>query len=135
MKKFMSVLTAVAVAAAFTTVALAADQGAAKTEKAAKPDKPKRAQFTGEITALDAAANSLTVKHSTKDESKTFKTDARTKVATADKEDATLADLKVGDKVVVMADDAGLAKSIKPHVKKDAAPKDEKKEGKKEAKE
>lgn len=121
MKKFMSVLTAVAVAAMFTTVALAADEGAPKAVKA------KSHQFTGEITKVDAAAGSLDVKNS-KDDTKTFKTDAKTKVVTADKKDATVADLKVGDKVTVIADEAGLAIKIGPA--KTPAPK---KEGKKEA--
>lgn len=131
MKKYL-VSSLLAVAVALSSAAFAKD-GAAKPaegEKAAKGEKAagvKTSQFTGEITAVDAAANSLTVKHSTKDESKTFKTEGA-KVATADKKDATLADLKVGDKVLVAfveENGAAVAKKIGPA--KAPAPKGEKK--------
>jgi len=98
-----------------TAVMLSGSVFAADGEAAPKKEKgPKMSQFTGEITAVDAAANSLSVK---KDEdTKTFKAEGA-KVATADKKDATLADLKVGDKVTVMyVEDSGaaVAKRIGP---------------------
>jgi Cu/Ag efflux protein CusF len=117
MKKYL-VCSLLAVAVALSSSTFAEDGAAkpAKAEKAQKPDGPKTSQFTGEITAVDAKANSLTVKHSTKDESKTFKAEGA-KVATVDKKDATLADLKVGDKVRVQfveENGAAVAKKIGP---------------------
>jgi Cu/Ag efflux protein CusF len=112
MKKYL-VSSLLAVAVALSSSAFAADQGAAKPEKAAEV-KIKTHAFTGEITAVDAKANSLTVKK--KDESKTFKTEGA-KVRVVGKEDATLADLKVGDKVLVVSveeNGALVAKKIGP---------------------
>jgi hypothetical protein len=66
---------------------------------AAKPAKPARQQFTGTIESIDANAGTAVVKKST--ESKTFKISEKTKYATADKKEATITDIKVGDKVTV----------------------------------
>lgn len=127
MKKYL-VSSLLAVAVALSSSTFAADQGAAKPEKAAEV-KIKTHAFTGEITAVDAKANSLTAKNA-KDESKTFKAEGA-KVKTADKPDATLADLKVGDKVlVVYVEDNGalVAKKIGPvPVKKEGEKKHDKK--------
>lgn len=110
MKKYL-VCSLLAIAVAMSGTAFAAE--GAKPKKSAAAEKAKTHQLTGEITALDAAAGTLTVKG--KDGDKSFKTDAATKVATADKkEGAALADLKVGDKVLVIADEAGVAKKISP---------------------
>ena len=65
----------------------------------AKPEKPKSHQFTGVIESVDAKAGTLALKQ--RDDVKTFKTTAKTKVSTEEKKEAELADLKVGDKVVV----------------------------------
>ena len=97
---------------------------------------PKKAhkrghEFTGEITAVDAKACTLTVKHvKAEGEPKTFKVPADCKIVVApDKENATLADLKVGDKVHVMyMEDAGVLTAKKigpvPPVKKEGVKKE-----------
>lgn len=88
------------------------------------------AQVTGEVTAVDAKAMSITVKGK---KDVTAVVDDKTKI-TAGKDKKTLADVKAGDKVTVKfteADGKNTAKSIeiKPALaKKEAAPKAEKKE-------
>jgi len=62
--------------------------------------KPKRHQYTGDITAINAMGGTVIVKKEGA-ESKTFKIGEKTKYATADKKDAALTDIKVGDKVTV----------------------------------
>jgi hypothetical protein len=81
-------------------VALTAPVRAQDTNQpAAKPASPKRQQFTGVIESIDAKAETAVVKKGT--ESKTFKIGEKTKYATADKKEATITDIKVGDKVTV----------------------------------
>ncbi len=87
----------VAVAVAFTAPVRAEDTNAPAPAQA--PAKPKRQAFTGLVESIDAKAGSLVVKKGT--ESKTFKIVEKTRYATADKKDATAADIKVGDKVKV----------------------------------
>jgi hypothetical protein len=67
----------------------------------ATASKPKRQQYTGEVTAIDAKAGSLIVKKG--EDSKTFKIDEKTKYSTADKPKGTAAvtDINVGDKILV----------------------------------
>ena len=65
-----------------------------------KEAKAKVHDFTGAITAVDAAKGTVTVKNH-KDIEKTFAVTDTAKIATADKAVATLADLKVADKVTV----------------------------------
>ena len=126
-----------AAAMALSSAVYAEGEAAPKKEKAAKAagEAKKTSQFTGDITAVDEAAGTLSVKHSVKDETKSFKCAADCKVATAEKKDATIADLKVGDKVlVIFAEEGGaaVAKKIGPAkaaaAKKDPAEKKEKKE-------
>jgi Cu/Ag efflux protein CusF len=75
---------------------------------ATPPPKPKRKQFTGLVESIDAKAETVIVKKDT--ESKTFKIGEKTKFSTADKKDATIADIKVGDKVkVAYTEDNGVA--------------------------
>jgi Cu/Ag efflux protein CusF len=74
-------------------------------EAAAKPEKPKRHQFTGVIESVDAAAGTVIVKKD--QESKTFKVGEKTKYSTADKKDAALADLKTGEKLTVVYTEEG----------------------------
>jgi Cu/Ag efflux protein CusF len=62
--------------------------------------KPKPHAYTGDITAIDAKAGTVIVKKGEAD-SKTFKIGDKTKYSTADKKDAALTDIKVGDKVTV----------------------------------
>ena len=98
-------------------------QAAPKAAAAAPAAKTAGSTTIGEISALDATAGTLTVKN--KRGEKELKTDASTKVSTASKQDATLADLKVGDKVSVKYETVGgamIAKTIKPLAAKAAAP-------------
>ncbi len=91
----IAIATVIATGLVFTSATFAAEK-AAKGEKAAKPAAHA---FTGVIDAIDAAANTLTVKKG--EESKTITVNAETKISAPDKKEATLADLKVGDKVMV----------------------------------
>ena len=97
----VTTLGIVAVALAFAAPARGEEPAAAKPEKAA----PKH--FTGVIQSADATAG-VVVKNN-KDVSKTFKVSDKTKYSTADKKEAALADLKVGEKVTVAyTEDAGV---------------------------
>ncbi|HUK81415.1 MAG TPA: hypothetical protein VLZ12_02170 [Verrucomicrobiae bacterium] len=89
MKKLLLPIVAVAIALAFALPLRAEDEA-----------KPKKHQFTGEITKVDAAAKSVSVKNS-KGEEKSFTLTDKAKLSTKDKETAELSDLKVGDKVTV----------------------------------
>ena len=93
-------------AMAFSIAAVALSVAApVRAEDAAKPEKPKRHQFTGVIESVDAKAGSVIVKKDT--ESKTFKIVEKTKYSTTDKKEAALADIKVGDKVTVTYTEEG----------------------------
>ena len=71
----------------------------------APPPKPQRHQFTGEVASIDAKAGTVIVKKGS--ESKTFKITDKTRYSTTDKpRDAMLADIKVGDKVLVRYNEA-----------------------------
>ena len=114
MKKFLLSAVTVAVALAFA-LPLRAEE--------AKTEKPKPHQFTGEITKVDAAAKSITLKNS-KGEEKTFTLSDKAKVSTKDKEAAELSDLKVGDKVTAHyteQDGKMMASKINPPVSKKKA--------------
>ena len=115
MKRVLLSALAVVVALAFAVPSRAQD--------AAKPEKPKRHEFTGEIAKIDGT--SVTIKK--KDEEKTFTVSAKLKVAVPGKEAGELSDLKVGDKVTVsFTEDAGKNVAHKiTHA--DAKPKKEKK--------
>ena len=88
-----------AVGVAFAVAAQAAETGkVAAAEK--KVEKPKHQFFSGAIDAIDAKANTVTIKH--KDDTKTFQCADKCKFVTEDKKPgATLSDFKVGDKVLV----------------------------------
>ena|SRR5437870_799338 len=121
MKKFLLATAVIAVALAVALPARAADE-----KKAEKPETPKKRQYTGEVTKVDAAGKSITVKKGEGDE-KTFGVADKAKVATKDKEAAELSDLKVGDKVTVHYTEEGgkdVAHKIGPP---DSAKKKEKK--------
>jgi VCBS repeat-containing protein len=94
LQRGIAVLSVVAVALAIA-LPVRAEEKAVKKAKAASDH-----QFTGTITAVDATAGTLTAKNK-KEESKDFTCAADCKVHIALKEKATLADLKVGDKVTV----------------------------------
>ena len=118
MKKFLLATAVIAVALAVALPARAADEK--------KAEKPKKQQYTGEVTKVDAAGKSITVKKGEGDE-KTFSVADKAKVATKDKEAAELSDLKVGDKVTVHYTEEGgkdVAHKIGPP---DSAKKKEKK--------
>jgi hypothetical protein len=88
-------------------------------------------QVTGEVTAVDAKAKTVTVKGKKGDV--TVSTDDKTKV-TMGKEMKSVADVKVGDKVIVKyseADGKNVAKSI--GIKPAAAPAEKKTEAAKPA--
>jgi hypothetical protein len=89
MKKALLSVVAIAVALAFALPA--------RAQETAKPEKPKKHDFTGEITKIDAS--SITVKK--KEEEKTFTVGAKIKVVVPGKEAGEMKDLKVGDKVTV----------------------------------
>ena len=100
--RIAAVISLVAVGLAFTTTSFA------------KNKAPKSANFRGEIVSVDATANTIVAKN-TKVESQGFTVTADTKIAVGAKTDATLADLKAGDKVmVVYVEDGGklIAKKI-----------------------
>jgi Cu/Ag efflux protein CusF len=108
MKKSLLSIVALAVALAVALPVRAEDQ--------AKPEKPKQHQFTGEITKVDAAGKSVTLKNS-KGEEKTFTLADKAKISTKEKEAAELSDLKVGDKVTAHyteQDGKNLASKINP---------------------
>lgn len=97
-----------------------------RAEDAPKPEKPKRHQFTGVVESIDAKAGSAIVKKDA--ESKTFKIGDKTKYATLDKKEATVADIKVGDKVTVWYTEEGGVLTAAKIGPTDAAKKKEKEE-------
>jgi Cu/Ag efflux protein CusF len=95
-------------AVAFTASVRAQDTN----QPAAKPAKPARQQFTGTIESIDAKAETVIVKKGTT--SKTFKIGEKTKYSTADKKEAAITDIKVGDKVkVAYTEENGVATAHK----------------------
>ena len=112
MKKSIAIVLSLVLMLAFTAVTFAAEKAAAPAKKAVKK------QVTGEVTAVDAKANTLTVKGKSGDV--TVSTDDKTKVA-AGKAKKTLADVKVGDKVEVNYTEAD-GKNTASHVSIMAAP-------------
>jgi len=115
MKKAIAIVLSLVLMFAFTAVTFAAEKAAAPAEKkeaapakkeaapaakkeAAPAKKAAKKQVTGEVTAVDAKANTLTVKGKKGDV--TVSTDDKTKVV-AGKDKKTLADVKAGDKVTV----------------------------------
>src|SRR5258708_4156275 len=95
------VLSIAAVALGVTAPFRAEDAGPAAP-------KPKRQQFTGTVESIDAKAGTAVIKKGT--ESKSFKIGEKTKYATADKKEAAITDIKVGDKVkVAYSEEGGVA--------------------------
>ena len=95
----MKSLIRIATVAAIVAVGLAFASTSFAKEKGEKAAKPAAHVFTGVIDSIDATGNTLAVKKG--DESKTFSVNGDTKISTADKKEAALADLKAGDKVMV----------------------------------
>jgi Cu/Ag efflux protein CusF len=108
MKTLLNLLTILAMAATLASATFA-EQAAA--EKPA--EKAKTVKFTGRIAAIDTAAGTVTVKQDEGDKpvTKSFTTDAKTKVMTSAGSEA-FSDLKTDDFVLVIADDTGRAQKI-----------------------
>ncbi len=108
MKKTIAILISMVLVIAFGTVVFAAKEAAAPAEK--KAEVKMMHQVTGEVAAVDAAANTVTVKKGKK-EVVLHVTD-KTKMMHG----KTIADLKVGEKVKAMyteEEGKNTAKSIK----------------------
>jgi hypothetical protein len=107
MKSFIAAVTLVAVSLAFTSASFAAEK-----KEGAKKAAPQK-QFTGVVEACDAGCIAL----KSAKESKKFVVNEKTKVATADKKEAAIGDVKCGDKVTVFFAEDGdklVAKRIGP---------------------
>ena len=116
MKKAIAIVLSVMFVFALTTVTFAAEkkEAAAQAEKkmGRRIMKAGRMSIYGEVTAVDAKANTVTVKSARKEV--TVSLDDKTSIK-AGKEKKTLADLKAGDKVHVSyteADGKSVAKRI-----------------------
>ncbi|OGW23976.1 MAG: hypothetical protein A2X59_13520 [Nitrospirae bacterium GWC2_42_7] len=111
MKKAIAIIVSLMFVFALTAVSFAEETAAPAAEQTTAK-KAEKKQVTGEVTAVDAKANTLTVKKG-KDEV-TVTVDDKTKIM-AGKDKKTLADVKVSDKVTVrykIADGSNVAKSI-----------------------
>ena len=101
--RITAMVSVVAVGLAFASTTFAAD----------KPDKPKPHVFTGVVDSCDAGC----IKIKKGDDCKMFVVTEKTKVVTADKPEAAIADIKAGDKVTVTFVEDGdklIAKKIGP---------------------
>ena len=127
MKKTIAIVLSLVLMFAFTAVTFADEKAAAPAEKkAAHAMKAVKKQVTGEVTAVDAKANTLTVKGKKGDVM--VSTDDKTTVM-AGKDKKTLADVKAGDKVTVNYTEAdGKNVAAKVAIKAAPAKKEEKKE-------
>lgn len=142
MKKVLALVVSILFVVSFAGLSFAVEKPAAttapaekkvETEKAATTTAPAPAakvkQITGEVKAVDTKANTLTVKG--KKAEVTVTCNEKTKIMMG-KEKKTLADVKVGDKVVVKyteSEGKNIAKSIaikpaeeKPTAEKKAEP-------------
>jgi Cu/Ag efflux protein CusF len=114
----IAVLSVVAIALTFAC-AVSAQEGTAPAKPKATPKPPSA---SGEITAVDAKAGTLSIKN--KDGVLNFTIAKDCKISTADKPDATVSDLKVGDKVrVVYSEEAGAKVAQKIGLPKTPKPK------------
>lgn len=126
--------TAMAVGIAALALSVAAPvraQGTSTSTNApAATPRPKRQQYTGMVESIDTKAGTAIVKKNT--DSKTFKIGDKTKYSTVDKKDATVADIKVGDKVTVWyTDEGGVLTAAKIGVPASVAKKEKESEEKK----
>jgi hypothetical protein len=124
MKKAIAIVLSVMFVFALTAATFAAEKKEAapaekkemSTEKKAEKKKVAHKQITGEVTAVDAKANTVTVK--SKKAEVTVTVDEKTKFMPKGK---TIADVTAGEKVMVKyteAEGANTAKSIKIEAKK-----------------
>ncbi len=122
MKKVLAIIVSLVLVVSFAGLSFAADKAAEKkapamAEKKAPAMEEKKApvkikQVTGEVAAVDAKANTITVK--AKKGETTVTADDKTKIMMG-KEKKAIADVKVGDKVTVKfseADGKMVAKSV-----------------------
>jgi len=114
MKKVLAIIVSLVLVVSFAGLSFAADKAAEKKAPAmeAKKAPAKIKQVTGEVAAVDAKANTITVK--AKKGETTVTADDKTKVMMG-KEKKAIADVKVGDKVTVKfseADGKMVAKSV-----------------------
>jgi len=131
MKKAIAIIVSVLFVLSVAGLSFAAEQkaAAAPAEKAEKKAPAKVRQVTGEVAAVDAKANTLTVKGKKGDVAVTADDKTSVKIG---KEKKSLADVKMGDKVTVKyaeMDGKNVAKSImvsaapaKKEMKKETAP-------------
>ncbi|MBI4688795.1 MAG: hypothetical protein HY754_00760 [Nitrospirae bacterium] len=138
MKKIIALIVAVLFVFAVASISIAEEKKAAEpAKKEAAPAKTTATvKANGEVKAVDAAANSITITRKKGDLTVVADKDTVIKVG---KEKKTLADVKVGDKATVMyseKDGKNVAKSITVSAAKKAEKKAEpaKKETKKEEK-
>lgn len=131
MKKVLALIIALmfafAVTAAFAAeapkkAAPAEKKEAPKAEEKKDAKKAKKATVTGEVIAIDAKANTLTVKGPKKGDVALTVND-KTKI-TAGKDKKTLADIKAGDKVAVEYTEADKNTANKIDIKAASAKKD-----------
>ena len=116
MKKAIAIVLSVMFIFALTSVTFAAEKKMAPAKAEMKEAKAKMKQVTGVVAAVDAKANTITVKKGKKDT--TITVDDKTKIMVG-KEKKALADVKVGDKVTVhYAEAAAPAKEEKKAEKK-----------------
>lgn len=137
MKKVLALVISILFVVSFAGLSFAVEKPAATTAPAVKKVETEKAatttpvpaakvkQITGEVKAVDTTANTLTVKG--KKAEVTVTCNEKTKIMMG-KEKKTLADVKVGDKVVVKyteSEGKNIAKSIaiKPAEEKPAAEK------------
>jgi Cu/Ag efflux protein CusF len=123
MKKLMTLLVAFFVAFSFATVTMA--QAPAPAAKKMMRPKVKASKVTGEVTAVDAEAKTVTVKY--KDKELTLMVTDKTRIAEG-KAKKTLADISSGAKVTatfIEEGDKKTAKFIRISAGKKAAPKPE----------
>ncbi|HSB32578.1 MAG TPA: hypothetical protein VLD55_13330 [Candidatus Sulfobium mesophilum] len=132
MKKAIAIVLSLMFIFALTSVTFAAEKKEAPAKAEKKETAAKMKKVTGEVTAVDAKANTMTVKKGKKETAITV--DEKTKIMVG-KEKKALADVKVGDKVTVhYAEGAAPAKEEKKMEKKEAAPAPAKEEKKPAAK-
>lgn len=129
MKRVIALIVAMLFVLSVAGLALADEKKEAAPAEKKAPAKVK--QVTGEVTAVDATAKTLTVKGKAGDVALTADDKTTVKIG---KEKKALGDIKVGDKVTVRyteMDGKNVAKSIivkaAPAEKKEAAPKVEEK--------
>jgi len=125
MKKAIAIIVSLLFVLSVAGLSFAAEKAVAPAaEKAMETKAPVKVKWlTGEVTAVDATANTITVKG--KKAETTITCDDKTKIMMGKKKN-TLADVKVGDKVSVRYSEVegkNVAKSVMMHAAKPTAKK------------